>query len=217
MTLGVFAEIERLVEYIPIHNDAPNICGKLMDNASIDTQFYFEDIDGIAVRLGILEVERNTVSLRDIIKLFNKFLNHATVEEIVSKQLYKQLQNINGSGLPLKHLLFDFCLAALDGDSLDAKLYLTNSFYFLGLHRELALVLSVIINEPTLKEDKDVRQLLTLLARITEPNNINIYFDADADGFNKRYSIYLQELCNLTPIYNRQTSKKTTPTTKKGL
>lgn len=217
MTLGVFAEIERLVEYIPIHNDAPNICGKLMDNASIDTQFYFEDIDGIAVRLGILEVERNTVSLRDIIKLFNKFLNHATIEEIVSKQLYKQLQNINGSGLPLKNLLFDFCLAALDGDSLDAKLYLMNSFYFLGLHRELALVLSVIISEPTLKEDKDVRQLLTRLARITEPNNINIYFDANGDGFDKRYSIYLQELCNLTPIYNRQTSKKTTPTTKKGL
>lgn len=217
MTLGVFAEIERLVEYIPIHNDAPNICGKLMDNASIDTQFYFEDIDGIAVRLGILEVERNTVSLRDIIKLFNKFLNHATIEEIVSKQLYKQLQNINGSGLPLKNLLFDFCLAALDGDSLDAKLYLTNSFYFLGLHRELALVLSVIISEPTLKEDKDVRQLLTRLTQITEPNNINIYFDADADGFNKRYSIYLQELCKLTPIYNRQTSKKTTTTTKKGL
>lgn len=217
MTLGVFAEIERLVEYIPIHNDAPNICGKLMDNASIDTQFYFEDIDGIAVRLGILEVERNTVSLRDIIKLFNKFLNHATIEEIVSKQLYKQLQNINGSGLPLKNLLFDFCLAALDGDSLDAKLYLTNSFYFLGLHRELALVLSVIISEPTLKEDKDVRQLLTRLAQITEPNNINIYFDADADGFNKRYSIYLQELCKLTPFYNRQTSKKTTTTTKKRL
>ena len=217
MTLRVFAEIERLVEYIPIHNDAPNICGKLMDNASIDTQLYFEDIDGIAVRLGILEVERNTVSLRDIIKLFNKFLNHATVEEIVSKQLYKQLQNINGSGLPLKNLLFDFCLAALDGDSLDAKLYLTNSFYFLGLHRELALVLSVIISEPTLKEDKDVRQLLTRLAQITEPNNINIHFDADADGFNKRYSIYLQELCKLTPIYNRQTSKKTTTTTKKGL
>jgi len=37
MTLGVFAEIERLVEYIPIHNDTPNIGGKLMDNASIDT------------------------------------------------------------------------------------------------------------------------------------------------------------------------------------
>ena len=26
MTLGVFAEIERLVEYIPIHNDTPNCC-----------------------------------------------------------------------------------------------------------------------------------------------------------------------------------------------
>jgi hypothetical protein len=58
MTLGVFAEIERLVEYIPIHNDTPNIGGQLMDNASIDTQFYFEGIDGIAVRLGILSIER---------------------------------------------------------------------------------------------------------------------------------------------------------------
>jgi hypothetical protein len=57
MTLGVFAGIERLVEYIPIHNDTPNIGDKLMDNASIDTQFYFEGIDGIAVRLGILSIE----------------------------------------------------------------------------------------------------------------------------------------------------------------
>lgn len=79
----------------------------------------------------------------------------------MSKQLYKPLQNINGSGLPLKNLLCDFCLAALRGDSPDAKLYLTNSFYFLGLHRELALLLSLIISEPTLKEDNDVRQLFT--------------------------------------------------------
>lgn len=119
--------------------------------------------------------------------------------------------------LPLKNLLFDFCLAALEDDSLDAKLYLTNSFYFLGLHRELALLLSVIISEPNLKEDNDVRQLLTMLARITEPNNVDVYFDASGDGFNKRYSMYLQELCRLTPIYNRQISKKTTTITKKGL
>lgn len=58
MTLGVFAGIERLVECIPIHNDTPNIGDELMDNASIDTQFYFEGIDGIAVRLGILSIER---------------------------------------------------------------------------------------------------------------------------------------------------------------
>ena len=58
MTLGVFAEIERLVEYIPIHNDTPNIGGKLMDNTSIDTQFYCEGIDGIAIRLGILSIKR---------------------------------------------------------------------------------------------------------------------------------------------------------------
>jgi hypothetical protein len=207
MILGVFAEIERLVEYIPIHNDILPIDGRLMENVSIDTQFYFEDIDGIAVRLGILEVGRNTISLRDIIKLFNKFLKDATVEEIVNKQLYKQLQIINGSGLPLKNLLFDFSLAALEGDSFDAKLYLTNSFFFLGLHRGLTLLLSVIINEPTLKEDKDVRQLLTLIARITEPNNVDVYFDVNGGGFNKRYTIYLQELSKLTPIYNRGISK----------
>jgi len=58
MTLGVFAGIERLVEYIPIHNDTPNIGDELMDNASTDRQFYFEGIDGIAVRLGILSIER---------------------------------------------------------------------------------------------------------------------------------------------------------------
>lgn len=58
MTLGVFAGIERLVECIPIHNDTPNIGDELMDNASIDTQFYFEGIDGIAVRLDILSIER---------------------------------------------------------------------------------------------------------------------------------------------------------------
>ena len=39
MTLGVFAEIEWLVEYIPIHNDTPNIGGKLMDNASMIRNF----------------------------------------------------------------------------------------------------------------------------------------------------------------------------------
>lgn len=42
MTLGVFAEIERLVEYIPIHNDTPNIGGKLMDNALLVRNFTLE-------------------------------------------------------------------------------------------------------------------------------------------------------------------------------
>jgi len=54
-----------------------------MDNAPIDTRFYFENIDGIAVRLHIIGRE-NPVSLRDIIKLFTKLLN-AIVDKRDSK------------------------------------------------------------------------------------------------------------------------------------
>ena len=82
MAFGIFKEIERLVEYIPIETHAEGI-GKLIGNTDIDTQFYFEDLDGIAVRLGILEMGKNTISLRDIVKLLNKFLKDATIDEIV--------------------------------------------------------------------------------------------------------------------------------------
>ncbi|MGB7956300.1 MAG: hypothetical protein WCF23_20195 [Candidatus Nitrosopolaris sp.] len=55
------------------------------------------------------------------------------------------------------------------------------------------------MNEPSLKEDKDIRQLLTLLAVMTEPNNIDVYFDPNDSGFTKKYSIYLEELQKLIP------------------
>jgi len=60
---------------------------------------------------------------------------------------------MNGSGPPLKNLLFNFCLAALEGDSTDAKLYL-NYFYFVVCMKRSLYCLSVIISEPTLNEDK---------------------------------------------------------------
>ena len=55
-------------------------------------------------------------------------------------------------------------------------------------------------------KDKDVRQLLTLLARLSEPDNIDIYFDGEDNGFNMRYTTYLKELSNLviqSPISNK--------------
>ena len=193
MAFGIFKEIERLVEYIPIETHAEGI-GKLIGNTDIDTQFYFEDLDGIAVRLGILEVGKNTISLRDIVKLLNKFLKDATIDEIVeSPRRYRQLQT-SGSGLPLKNLLFDFSLSALVGDYIDAKLYLTHSFYILGLRRRLVLLLSIIVNEPEHISDRDVRKLLTYLALMSEPNNVDVHFDMNNNGFSSRYSIYLQEL-----------------------
>ena len=83
-------------------------------------------------------------------------------------------QNIQ---FPSQSIVFDFCLAALEGDVFDAKLYLTRSFHLLGLRRRMALLLSVIVNESLLRLDKGVRKLLTLIAMISEPGNIDVYFD----------------------------------------
>ena len=198
MSFGIFKEIERLVEYIPIETDMDGI-GKLSSDADIDSQFYFEDLDRIAVRLGILEIGKSTISLRDIIKLLNKFLKDAKVEEFVeSPRKYEQLLT-SGSGLPLKNLLFEFSLSALAGDKLDAKIYLTHTYHILGLRRSLVLLLSIIVNEiENIKYDADVRELFTLLALMSEPNNVDIHFSIDENGFSKRYSGYLQELQKLT-------------------
>ena len=203
MSFGIFKEIERLVEYIPIETHAEGI-GKLLKNTNIDTQFYFKDLDGVAVRLGVLEAGKNTVSIRKIVKLLNKFLKDAKIDEIVeSPRRYKQLQT-SGSGLPLKNLLFDFSLSALNGDVLDAKLYLTHSFYLLGLRRRFVLLLSIIINEQNYLQDPEIRTLLTYLALLSEPNNVDVHFDMENNGFSPRYSLYLQELQKI-PLPRKET------------
>ena len=202
MSYGVFREIERLIEYIPIEIDTYGI-GKLSPTTFIDSRYNFKDIDRIATRLGIIEVGRNTVSLRDIIKLLNKFLKDADIEELVeSPRRYREIQN-SVSGLPLKNLLFDFCLSALVGDTFDAKLFLIHSLYLTGLRRQLVILLSSIINDSTLvKHDSDVREILTLLALLSEPNNIDVYFDVNKEGFNIRYNTYLKEIGKLSKYNN---------------
>jgi hypothetical protein len=237
MAFGIFEEILRLVEYIPIRSNVP-INSKLEDRVTIDSQFRFHDIDGVATRLGIIEPTIDSlVSLRDIVRLLNKFLKDGKIEEIVSKKRYNILQDTirsnnyfrysselyQSSGLPLKGLLFDFCLSVLDSsertgptsetikyndnERIDTKLYLTHCSYLLGLHKRLTIVLAVIANESSLHQDKDVRQLLTLLARLSEPDNIDIYFDGDNNGFNRRYATYLRELKHLAiqlPLSNKK-------------
>jgi hypothetical protein len=100
----VFREIERLIEYIPIEIDTYGI-GKLSLTTFIDSRYNFKDIDRIATRLGILEVGRNTVSLRDIIKLLNKFLKDADIEELVeSPRRYREIQN-SVSGLAIEKFI----------------------------------------------------------------------------------------------------------------
>lgn len=166
MTFGIFEEIERLIEYIPIECDNLQIDGRLSEGTLVDSKFYFEDLDGVATRLGVIEVKVEKkkgdtefitlVSFRDIVRLLNKYLKDGRIEEITQRQRYKQLHLIKVFDSSVKALLFDFCLAALDGDSLNAKLYLRHSYHLLGLHRRLTLLLSVIANEISLREDKDI-------------------------------------------------------------
>jgi hypothetical protein len=116
-------------------------------------------------------------------------LKDAKIEELVVAQGISAKQIVRGNGrvdnahgyyqnmqFPSQSIIFDFCLAALDGDVFDAKLYLTRSFHLLGLRRRMALLLSVIVNEFELRLDKDIRKLLTLIAMISEPGNIDVYF-----------------------------------------
>ncbi len=85
MTLGIFEEIERLIEYIPIDTDT-QINGKFAKGVSIDSHFYFQDVDGVAIRLGVIEPGSNSVSFREIVKLLNKFLKDAKIQELVVAQ-----------------------------------------------------------------------------------------------------------------------------------
>ena len=185
-----FSEILKLIEYIPITGSLPNN-GKFAENTMIDSEFYFESI------------QRNG-SFRDIVRCINKELATEEEEEEqywkmknnillleAAEQRYTQLREI-GCSYPIEYILFDFCLAVLDGDYLDAGLYLAHSFHILGLSKSFNLLLSVIVNEQ-LAYCKDVRELIILLARSIEPRNAEIYIDTFGSGFRKRYKMYKEE------------------------
>jgi hypothetical protein len=180
---GFFLEILKLVEYIPIDGNLPSN-GRFADNLTIDSEFYFESIQ----RKG---------SFRDIIRLITMELAKEKEDDTTFKnilfpeQRYNQLREI-GCSYPVEYLFFDFCLAALDGDYLDAGLYLAHSFHILGLSKLFNLVLSVIVNEQ-LAYDKDARELIVLLARAIEPRNAEAYIDTYGSRFRKRYETYKAE------------------------
>jgi len=185
-----FDDILKLVEYIPITGSLPSN-GRFAKNITMDSMFYFESLQ----RKG---------SFRDIIRLINTELakivgqqNRLQREEqkatfLNIEQRYKQLREI-GCSYPIEYLLFDFCLASLDEDFLDAALYLAHSFHILGLSKSFNLLLSVIVNEK-LARDRDVRRLIILLARAIEPRNAELYIDTYGITFRRRYELYREGL-----------------------
>ena len=185
-----FEEILKLVEYIPITGNLPSN-GKFAENITVDSMFYFESI-------------RRTGSFRDIVRVINMELAKIVIQQnrlqrekekatfLDIEQRYKQLHEI-GCSYPIEYLLFDFCLAALEEDLLDAALYLAHSFHILGISKSFNLLLSVIINEK-LVYDRDVRRLIILLARVIEPRNAESYIDTYGSRFRRRYEMYREGL-----------------------
>ena len=185
-----FDDILELVEYIPITGSLPSN-GRFAKNITMDSMFYFESLQ----REG---------SFRDIVRVINTELakivgqqNRLQREEqkatfLNIEQRYKQLREI-GCSYPIEYLLFDFCLASLDEDFLDAALYLAHSFHILGFSKSFNLLLSVIVNEK-LAHDRDVRRLIILLARAIEPRNAELYIDTYGITFRRRYELYREGL-----------------------
>ena len=153
--------------------------------------FYFENL------------KRNG-SFRDIVRIINMELDKIGSQQnrpqrekqkaifLDVEQRFKQLHEI-GCSYPIEYLLFDFCLAALEEDFLDAGLYLAHSFHILGLSKSLNLLLSVIVNEK-LTNDRDVRRLIILLEKTIEPRNAESYSDTYGSRFRRRYEMYREGL-----------------------
>ena len=195
MTHLSFEDIARMVEYIPMSGTLPS-SGRLIEGDTIDSNFLIKDADNFASNLGLLR--KGSISLRDIIKAFTLYLKDINWEVLVNKQRYSQLGEM-GCTYPAQYLLFDFCLAALGEDYLNARLYLAHAFHILGLHKPLNLLLSVIVNEEEqqLLKDKDVKEFLVLLTKAVEPRNASMYINTYGNEFSRRYNIYREELNKL--------------------
>jgi hypothetical protein len=176
-----FDDLIKLVDYIPIDSNIPSN-GKFMKGTTVDSKFYFQSID-------------HQASFRDIVSIANAFLKDSTARIYAIKSLMDrrgQLREI-GCSYPAEYLLFDFCLAALEGDFLDAKLYLAHSYHLLRLDHSFNLLLSVIVNEPLMRY-KEVREFVTLLAKAIKPGNSETYLDTYGQEYKRRYEIYQEEL-----------------------
>ncbi len=180
------SDILELVESIPINN-------KL--EAEIDAKFPLQNNNNrIAERVGL---DQQKISFRDIVSLLIDFIKgiYSSNENVKPSVRLDELRKI-GCTYPTQYLLFDFCLAALEGDLLDAKLFLGHAFNIIGLSNQLNLLLSAIVYTP-LTYDKQIRELLTLLALEVQPANLEAYLELYGKDFQNRHQIYKNEMMKL--------------------
>lgn len=180
------ADILQLVEVLPINNRL---------EVGIDDLVPLEKENSeIVKRLGI---DANAIRFIDIVKLLIKFIK-GTYPTNTEKKPYEKLYEIQkiGYNYPTQYLLFDFCLAALAEDLLDAKLYLGHALNIIGLSNQLHLLLSAIVYTP-LTPYKEVRELLALLALEVQPANVESFIELYGEEFQNRYEIYQNEIMRL--------------------
>jgi hypothetical protein len=180
------SDILELVESIPIDN-------KL--EAEIDAKFPLQNNNNrIAERVSL---DEQKISFRDIVSLLIDFIKgiYSSNENVKPSIRVDELRKI-GCTYPTQYLLFDFCLAALEGDLLDAKLFLGHAFNIIGLSNQLNLLLSAIVYTP-LTYDKQIRELLTLLALEVQPANMEAYLELYGKDFQNRHQIYKNEMMKL--------------------
>lgn len=180
------SDILELVESIPINN-------KL--EAEIDAKFPLQNNNNrIAERVNL---DEQKISFRDIVTLLIDFIKgiYSSNENVKPSIRLDELRKI-GCTYPTQYLLFDFCLAALEGDLLDAKLFLGHAFNIIGLSNQLNLLLSAIVYTP-LTYDKQIRELLTLLALEVQPANMEAYLELYGKDFQNRHQIYKNEMMKL--------------------
>ena len=179
------SDILELVEGIPINN-------KL--ETEVDYKVALENHNKLAERVGL---DEQNVSFRDIVNLLIKFIKgiYLDNDKITPATRLNELRKI-GCTYPAQYLLFDFCFAALEGDLLDAKLFLGHAFNIIGISNQLNLLLSAIVYTP-LTYDEHIRELLTLLALEVQPANMESYLKLYGKDFKKRYQIYENEIMKL--------------------
>ena len=153
--------------------------------------FYFESLQRKGSFRDIVRVIN--IELAKIVGEQNRLQREKQTATLLDiEQRYLQLREI-GCSYPIEYLLFDFCLALLHEDYLDAALYLAHSFHILGFSKSFNLLLSVIVNEK-LTHDRDVKRLIILVARAIEPRNAESYIDTYGITFRRRYELYREGL-----------------------
>ncbi len=86
MTFGIFEEIEKLIEYMPIDADIRLMAG--LQRACQLTYTSIYDNDGVTTRFRVIKPGTNSVSFREIVKLSNKIFERCKGSRISGKKKY---------------------------------------------------------------------------------------------------------------------------------